>query len=390
MPGETLSRASPETAEEAASVLRSTAVGGGRPVRIAGAGTKPWGSPGAHAATELSTSGLGRIVEHNEGDFTAVLEAGVPLAEAQGAFAAAGQMLAVDPPLGEGEAATVGGVFATADAGPLRHRYGAPRDLIVGATLSLPDGTVARAGGKVIKNVAGYDLAKLFTGAFGTLGLVARVAVRLHPLPAATATTTAATDDPDTLALAASTVAHSPLESECLDVRWKDGRGSVLARFGGAAAGDQAAAAGCLLEAAGADVSTSLVEDDDSLWAAQRAGQRARRGAVVKVSALPASLATVIRAVDRAEGSLVGRAGHGISWVRLPDGAPDALVPAIGELREALEPFPCVVLDAPEAVRDAVDVWGEPEGGRLALSRRLKARFDPQGVCNPGVFVGGI
>src|SRR5205085_4537465 len=106
----------------------------------------------------------------------------------QEALADDDQMTALDPPLGTGDAATIGGVIATADSGPLRHRYGAPRDLILGITVVLSDGTIARAGGKVIKNVAGYDLAKLFTGSFGTLGLIVEVVVRLHPVPPRTMT----------------------------------------------------------------------------------------------------------------------------------------------------------------------------------------------------------
>ena len=162
----------------------------------------------------LSTAGLNRILEHNPGDFTAVLEAGVPLAEAQDGFAGAGQWLALDPPDG----GTIGGLVATADSGPARHRYGGVRDLVIGITVVLSDGTVARAGGKVIKNVAGYDLAKLFAGSYGTLGLITEVAVRLHPLPPRTATLVGATDDPDRLAAAALALARRPLEATCLDV----------------------------------------------------------------------------------------------------------------------------------------------------------------------------
>ena len=148
---------------------------------------------------EICTRGLDRVLEHNAGDFTAVLQAGVPLAVAQEAFAEAGQMLALDPPLSPWGAAgddaaieaadagaTIGGIVATNDSGPLRHKYGGVRDLVVGVTVVLSDGTIARAGGKVIKNVAGYDIGKLFAGAFGTLGLIAEVTVRLHPRPART------------------------------------------------------------------------------------------------------------------------------------------------------------------------------------------------------------
>src|SRR2546423_2056895 len=126
------------------------------------------------------------MVKHTAAAQTAVLEAGVPVGRAKGTFAEAGQMLAMDPPDPGG--ATIGGVLATGDSGPLRHRYGAPRDLVLGMTVALTDGSVASAGGKVIKNVAGYDLAKLFTGAFRTLGAILPVAVRLHPPPERTAT----------------------------------------------------------------------------------------------------------------------------------------------------------------------------------------------------------
>jgi glycolate oxidase FAD binding subunit len=131
------------TAQEIAATLR-TAAEGGRGVRIRGGGTKAgWGRP-VEPGAELATGGLDAIVEHNVADLTAVLQAGVPLARAQEAFAQAGQTLAVDPP---DDGATVGGVVATGDSGPIRHRYGAVRDLVVGVRVALPDGSVARAGG---------------------------------------------------------------------------------------------------------------------------------------------------------------------------------------------------------------------------------------------------
>src|SRR5262245_60493160 len=185
------------TPEEAAAEIRERDA-----VRPRGGGTKLGWSPKTDAV-DFDTRRLNRILEHNEGDFTAILEAGVSLVEAQAKFAAAGQMLAIDPPLGAGDAATIGGVMATNDAGPLRHRYGTMRDLVVGVTVVLSDGTIAQSGGKVIKNVAGYDLAKLFTGSYGTLGLIVQVAVRLHPAPPRTATASAQSDDPAVLAAAA-------------------------------------------------------------------------------------------------------------------------------------------------------------------------------------------
>ncbi len=140
------------------------------------------------------------------------------MAKAQETFAAAGQMLALDPWLGADRRGHVGGVLATADSGPLAHRYGPPRDLVLGMTVVLSDGTVARSGGQVIKNVAGYDVAKLFCGSYGTLGLIATVNVRLHPLPHSTATAVAHAGEPGLLAGAARELACAPLELEALDL----------------------------------------------------------------------------------------------------------------------------------------------------------------------------
>jgi glycolate oxidase FAD binding subunit len=353
--------------------------GRGQALRVRGGGTKfDWGTPAADPDVVVSTAELDAIIEHNEGDLTAILEAGVPLARAQEEFASAGQMLALDPPLGEGAAATIGGVIATGDSGPLRHRYGAPRDLVLGMTVALSDGTVAKSGSTVIKNVAGYDLAKLFSGSFGTLGLILRVAVRLHPQPRQTVSAIGRSDDPNTVARGASGLAHASLEKECVDVRWSDGEGAAMARLGGATAGPQAEAAARLLADAGLE--SELVEDDFELWARQRDSQRSGERAVVRVSGLQTELARTIRAARALGGSLVGRASLGISWVTIDP-------QRIPELRSQLAPFKCVVLDAPHDVRASLDVWdAEPS----PLARRIKQRFDPAGVFAPGTFAGGI
>jgi glycolate oxidase FAD binding subunit len=378
----------PQTAQEAAQLLRDCAADGVA-ARITGAGTKPWGSPGVECGVELGTGALDAIVEHNRGDLTAVVQPGVSLRELGETFAAADQMLALDPPLGDGDAATIGGLVATGDSGPLRHRYGAARDLVLGITVALPDGSVARAGGKVIKNVAGYDLAKLFSGSFGTLGLITEVAVRLHPRPPSHATATATTDDPGLLQRAAIALAASSLEAQSLDVRWEAQTGMVLARFAGVAASAQAAAAERLL--AGLGVDAAATEDDDALWARQRAAQRcADGGAVVRVSGRPSALADACVAAQVAGATLVGRAALGLAWIALPSAAPGELVTAIARLRNVLAPSSCVVLDAPAYVRAHLDPWDHPEDASLVLMRRVKERFDPARTCNPGIFVGGI
>ncbi|MDP8959785.1 MAG: FAD-binding oxidoreductase [Actinomycetota bacterium] len=377
----------PTSAAEAADAIRTASEQGAR-VRLRGGGTKlGWGHVSEAPDLELSTSGLQRIVEHSRSDLTAVLQAGVRLAEAQEEFGRVGQMLAVDPPLGEGESATVGGVLATADSGPLRHQYKAPRDLLLGASFCLADGTLAKAGSKVIKNVAGYDLPKLFCGSFGTLGLIVEVSVRLHPIPLATTTAVGESGDPDALERAVLSLSRSTLVEDCLDVAWDGEEGMVLARYGGAAPGDRARRSLDLL--AGAGLEARLEEDDEGIWERQRAGQRSAAGAVVRVSGLPGELSRVLRVARKAGASVVGRAGLGISWMRLEEADPVGLVSTIEELRRKLAPFPCVVLDAPEEVRRKLDPWGEPNGG-LPLMRRIKARFDPSGTCNPGLYVGGI
>jgi glycolate oxidase FAD binding subunit len=370
----------PAGAEEAAKLLGVASATGQR-VRIRGGGTREgWGHVTEPPDVVLSTTGLDRILEHNEGDLTAVLEAGVPLRAAQERFGAAGQMLALDP-AGAREA-TVGGVFATGDSGPLRHRYGAARDLIVGVTVALPDGTVAKAGGKVIKNVAGYDLAKLFTGAFGTLGLIVSVAVRLHPRPPQALTARGVCDDADHLTRAASALAHRPLEAEALDLAWAGGRGAVLARFGGATAEHGAATALEVLRENGC--AADVVEDDAALWQQQREHQRSTTATVVKVSALPTDLPRLLAAADDLDATLVGRAALGLSWVTVGD------ADAVEKLRAALAPAPCVVTDAPVEVREQLDPWDTERAEPLALMRRVKERFDPTGACNPGLYVGGI
>jgi glycolate oxidase FAD binding subunit len=361
----------PETAEAAAELLRSLA-GEGRPVRPRGGGTKPWG-PVADGAV-LETGGLSRILEHNVGDFTAVLEAGVPLAEAQAAFAEHGQMLAIDPALSEH--ATVGGVMAANDSGPLRHRYGSMRDLVVGSTAALSDGTLAKSGGKVIKNVAGYDLAKLFTGSFGTLGLIVRVAVRLHPLPPRTASAVGATEDPERLGAAAIALASTPLEADCLDLDWRDGAGRLLVRFGSAAAAHQAAATVARMQELGLE-DCETVEDDDELWMAQRVRQRGE--CVLKVSGRPTDLPMVCRA----GGAVVGRPALGLFWLSLP-----AEAEAVSQARDALSPRACTLLDAPPELR--AGSWAAPDPGALAVMARVKERFDPARIFRPGTFVGGI
>lgn len=411
----------PQTVAEAAEALRELARSGGC-VRPVGARTKlDWGpatraAPAASAPTtrwpevELHTSGLSRILAHDRGDFTAVLQAGVPLQQAQETFAAAGQRLALDPPLGAGAGATIGGVLATADSGPARHRHGGPRDLVIGITVALSDGTIARAGGKVIKNVAGYDLSKLLIGSHGTLGLIVEVCVRLHPLPGATATLHARSDDPAALCAATATLARLPLEAEALDLAWQAHEGRVLARFAGPAASRRAGdAARRLRGLASVEVES---DDDEPLWQQHRELQRSPDGAVLKVSALPSELPIVLAAARSAGASVVSRAALGLSWLAFAH--EQSLAQRVAAVRAELAPRACLLLDGgaglhadatfrgvalpsngelPDGSADvAADATlrGALDAGAIALMERVRERFDPAGVFRPGVPLGSI
>jgi len=355
----------PATRDQLCSALAAAGEAGTH-VRFRGGGTKSgWPPPAPEGTLELSTAGLVQILEHNAGDLTAVLEAGVPLAEAQTLFAKEGQRLALDPP---DDGATVGGVVASGDTGPLRGRYGGPRDLVVGMRVALSDGTLAKSGGKVIKNVAGYDIAKLFGGSFGTLGAIVEIAVRLHPIAPATATALGESSDPDELARGASAIGQSPLEHHGIDVAWRGGRGRVLARFAGAAPRPQAEAAEKLLHAEG--LSTDVVDADEPLWDEQRAAQRGPL--VVKVSSLPTRLPQLVHTATELGGSLVGRAALGLSWVRFEE-------PSAAAVERLRRDFIAVVRDRPADLD--VDPVGPIDPATRVLMRRVKERFDPAGVC---------
>jgi glycolate oxidase FAD binding subunit len=180
--------ASPASTEQASAVLRAAAVLG-LAVIPRGTGTKlDWGNPPERADLVVDTTRLDQVVEHAAGDLVATAQAGVTLEQLADVLSRAGQRLALDA------AGTVGGVLSTGVAGPLRLRYGTPRDLLIGITIVRADGTIAKSGGKVVKNVAGYDLGKLFAGSRGTLGLITQATFRLHPIPAATAYVTVSCD----------------------------------------------------------------------------------------------------------------------------------------------------------------------------------------------------
>jgi glycolate oxidase FAD binding subunit len=228
------------------------------------------------------------VIRHEPGDLVCHASADVCLADLQTELAVAGQMLALDPP--RAAELTLRNVFDANQSGPRGHRYGEPRDLVLGMTVELADGTVAHCGGRVVKNVAGYDLARLFTGAQGRLGTIRELWLRLHPLPADTCTLVAEAADPGVL---------EPLAPACVEYAWPPGQ--MLVRF-------ENVAAGALARAAQELVGGELVGDDEPLWAEHRE----RAAGLDRTRCLPADAPALIDALRAAGASdVVGRLGRG-------------------------------------------------------------------------------
>jgi len=244
--------------------------------------------------SELTTDGLTRVLEHDPGDLTCTVETGVRLSELQATLAATGQRLSLDPP---GDP-TIGALLAQNASGPLRHRFGAPRDLVLGTTLVLGDGTIANAGGKVVKNVAGYDLARLVCGSEGRLALIARASFRLHPLPKATQTLVVETGD---AAVVVASLLRSQLQPSALDVL-HPGRVAVLFEGSERAVAAQVASARELVGGS---------EADTSPWDESRGRQAA---APARMRFDPGKLESVLEDLDEA----VVRPTAGVAYTTTP------------------------------------------------------------------------
>src|SRR5512139_2880032 len=199
--------AAPAAVDEAAAVMRLAAEHELTVVPRGAESRLDWGLPPSRCDLLIDTHRLDRVIEHAAGDLVVKVEAGLPIDTLAERLAGQGQQLALDLPL---PGSTVGGTLAAGAAGPRALLYGSVRDLLIGATIVRADGTVAKSGGKVVKNVAGYDLGRLLTGSYGTLGLIVEAAFRLHPLPAAQAYVTAALPDTAAAHRAVQAVLHSP------------------------------------------------------------------------------------------------------------------------------------------------------------------------------------
>ncbi len=469
--------AAPATVTEASELLRAAAVHDLAVVARGGSSKLGWGAPPRRCDLVVDTGSLDQVLEHAAGDLVVRVQAGVSLAQLGEVLAAAGQQLALDPPpcpvppsTADGPAppalpgaiaggtpatgamppraapppwlgATVGGTLATGAAGPRRLRYGTPRDLLIGITVVRADGTVARSGGKVVKNVAGYDLGKLFTGSFGTLGLIVEAVFRLHPRPASAAYVTVECAGPDEAYRAVAAAAGSELAPSAIELdrpaRDQPVRVAVLvegdpdgtaertglmcALLGGGSAARPSAPLWWGWPANGngrpgsGQPGNSRPGDgqsgDGQPGGAAGAGQD---GTLIRIGFWAAGLPQILRAIDRAalaaglDPAVGGSAAAGVIYATVgPDTDPaavaafvsglrDALARGDGDARPASAPVAdgppvlasAVVVHAPPGARDLMDLWGPVPS--LPLMRAVKDQFDPGHRMAPGRFAGGI
>lgn len=406
--------AMPVTVEEVAEVMRLASREDAAVIPWGGGTAMSLGNIPRRYDIALCLSHLNEVVEYEPADLTATVQAGKTLADFQRRLAERGQSLALDPP--SAQEATIGGILAVNASGPSRHAYGTARDLILGMRAVQADGRIIKAGGRVVKNVAGYDLSRLFIGSLGSLGIIVEACFRLAPVPGTERTAVVFLPSAQEAWRFAAQTANLGLRAvELLNAEAvrqattpsapaKDGYALVLA-----AAGEPAAVERSLKEvgelsrqagAASAEVDESA---QGQLWQAIAGLARPSRSdaaLVCKAAVLPSQVPTLSEQIETTrrdlalEPLLVSHLTAGIvysAWplpqdenVQRPLDLVTALRHAVARLGGSL-----VVEACPPALKEKIDVWGEPAAD-FPLMRRLKEQFDPQGILNPGRFLGRL
>ncbi|HEY9630982.1 MAG TPA: FAD-binding oxidoreductase [Coleofasciculaceae cyanobacterium] len=371
-------------------------------VLLCGSGSKlHWGGLATGIQVVISTARINRLIEHAAGDMTVTAEAGMRFADLQALLGKAGQFLTADPAYAH--TATLGGMVAAADTGSLRQRYGGLRDFLIGISLVRTDGERAKAGGRVVKNVAGYDLMKLFTGSYGTLGAISELTFRLYPLPTSSQTVVL-TGEPAAIAQASATLLASgltPTRLELLSVGAVKalGRGEgmgLIGRFQGIEISVEKQAAqmleiGHVLQLSG----TSCTDTDSAaLWQQwqELMEQRPPEAPIFcKIGVLPAqAVEALVQLTALAAGATPTiatlHASSGLGTLRC-----QATAQGILDLRQVCQAQGgfLTLLEAPIALKQKLDVWGYP-GNALDIMRRIKHQFDSENLFSPGRFVGGL
>jgi glycolate oxidase FAD binding subunit len=353
----------PATAEELARRLHEAAETGHAVFPAGGGRSAEMGDPPARDGIELRMSALDRVLEHSQADMVVSVEAGITLEALQAELGKSGQFLPLDPFNSPGH--TIGGLLATGWTGPLRLRYGSPRDFLIGIRVALPDGRLASAGGRVVKNVSGYDLMKLHYGALGTMGVIVAASFKVFPKPMHDITVESRHESMDDAWAAADTALASPMAPSALEL-FSSGR--VLARFLGSPDATKRTVADLGWTHAGGSVWKEHSKSAPQRWARIAVPRHHLRPILDKLGSNEQWWASP---------------GTGIANWAVAGGAEDvrtvraASVAAGGSL---------VLLAGPSDLRHDAGAWGTPPA-TLHLMRRLRAAFDPNEVINPGRFV---
>jgi len=368
------------------------------------------GAPPARAGLVLVLTRLDALVEHEPGDLTATAQAGITIAALQAALRARGQWLSLDP--SDAARATLGGVLAANASGPRRHLYGTARDLLIGVTVVTADGAVVHGGGKVVKNVAGYDLPKLFVGSFGTLGVIVEATVKLRPLPDAERLVAVRFERLQDAGAALRNLLGSDLIPNAVDLLDGPSAGALglpaapaTLAVGFDGLGEQvdwqvAELATVVVRCGGAKPAPLAAETWARLASASRDAFDTP-AAVMTLSVLPAVVAETMEhgaQTARKRGLMSAWCAHaGVGHLTAtlcadaprPDPAPIAAV--LEEWRAAARAGGghASVTWAPLPVKSALPVWDEA-GAAGRLMKRIKAQLDPNNLLNPGRFVGGV
>ena len=393
LPRETIE---PASAEDVAATLASASKQRASVV-IRGGGTKMgWGRTPAAVDIVLSTKRLTALVAHEHADLTATMQAGARLDEVNRALARHGQWLPVESAFDE---TTIGGAIATNDSGPLRHRYGTPRDLLIGIRLALTDGRLIKAGGNVVKNVAGYDVGKLMSGSHGSLAAIVSATFKLMPLPGSSSTLVAAFERADTLVTALNAITSSQLEASAIEIRTASGAHAsvaagisrpyhLLLKFESTPGALHAHVQKARALATGAHCDVITAQSEADVWRNHLREPWASKGMIVKFAWMPASLGAVLALIDDVRPSvtdieLTGRAAIGSGLLRV-DADVRIQRSVVERLRSRSDVFRhVVVLRADAELKQQLDVWG-PLGDAGALGASVKHALDPVGILNAG------
>jgi glycolate oxidase FAD binding subunit len=378
----------PEVAEELAELV-AIANRDRVPLLVAGNSSKiDWGGVVTGAKSIVSTQKLDRLIAHAVGDLTVTVEAGMPFAKLQDILATAGQFLPLDPAYPD--RATIGGIIATANTGSLRHRYGGVRDLLLGMSFVRADGKIAKAGGRVVKNVAGYDMMKLFTGAYGTLGILTEVTLRVYPLPAHTGTVilTGAVEGLTQAAkiLLASTL--TPIAVDVLSTAFSrhleiSNAPSLVVKFATIPESIAQQSAELLEIGKQLGLKGGIWQGDlaDKTWNGIQTGIWGDDRIGCKLGVSSTAVLETIALIDRSTDNLAKGVIHLQSGIGACAFSDAKHISILRSQCEAAGGF-LSVLQAPVDVKQSIDIWGY-RGNSVTLMKQLKQQFDPLNLLNP-------